>query len=163
MYIYIIIRPIFTNSYGPAGPWCWIDIYHVNTYTYLWTCLIYCFNWCNVIYSAYAAFTAAKYFVKRKNEIKDDKNKDEEYKFIRKYLFILRLFPAILLVTRLPALVNRVYLIITFNNNFYLYFLHTMFYSLAGLFNSLVYSYFYRNSFKCKNKKVRRQSTECSV
>jgi hypothetical protein len=121
---------------------------------YIWSSLIYTFKWANLIYTVYAGFYAARYFALRRKEIKGQKAKEREKKFLEKYIFILRALPIILLVGFIPPTVSRMYTFITQDVNFYLDVLHLSMYTLLGFFNSLAYSYFYRSLFRCKRTEI---------
>lgn len=145
--------PYLTESYGNSGIWCWIDLYNITTWGYIWMILFYIFNWGNLCYTVYALFKTSVYFSKRKREIGSDSLKIKEYKFLTKYVLILRVFPMLLLITRLSGTVNRCYSMFSKNDSFFLFFFHSLIFSLAGFCNALIYSYFYRKAFICCTKK----------
>jgi cAMP receptor-like G-protein coupled receptor len=150
------LGPLMTDSYGPAGIWCWIDLSQLDTYSYTWIIIFYLFNWGNIIYSIYALISTSMYFSKRQAEIGNDSEKIREAKYLRKYIFILRIFPLILIITRLSGTMNRLYSMIQDEDSFFLFAFHSTVFSLVGFFNSLIYSYFYRSVFKecCKKKEI---------
>ena len=113
-------------------------------------------NWSQVTVIFHLNFFVAGfkdyYFKIRQSEIKDIAEKYKELRFLKKYILILRIFPILLIIIRLPGTFNRIYGFISSNDSFILNIIHVVFYSLAGFFNSIVYSYFYRSIFKCKKK-----------
>lgn len=150
----LTIGPYLTDSLGCSGAWCWIDIYNTNTLTYLWIVSIYVFDWANILYIIYALVVACQYFEKRKVEINSDQTKSKELRFLTKYVMILKAFPVILMINRMPGLINRLYTLFFHHNSFYLFMIHSIAINLSGFFNSLIYSYFYRRVFKCCRKKT---------
>ncbi len=150
------LGPVFTDSYGPAGIWCWIDLSHLDIYSYIWIIIFYLFNWGNIFYSIYALISTSMYFSKRQSEIENDQDKIREAKYLKKYIFILRIFPLMLIITRLSGTINRMYSMIKNEDSYFLFAFHSTVFSLVGFFNSLIYSYFYRNVFKecCKKKQT---------
>jgi len=145
----LTLGPYLTDSLGCSGAWCWLDFFSQDKFTYIWTISIYLFDWLNIMYIIYAFFVATRYFEKRKVEINDDITKIKELNFLKKYVFILKAFPIILILNRLPGLMNRVYSLISKEDSFFLFMMHSIAMSLSGFFNSLIYSYFYRSVWRC--------------
>jgi hypothetical protein len=145
----LTLGPYFTGSLGCSGGWCWLDFFNIDIYIYLWTISIYLFDLLNIMYIIYALFVSSQYFEKRKLEINCDLTKSRELNFLKKYVFILKSFPIILIINRLPGFLNRVYSLIRNKDSFCLFMMHCVTMSLSGLFNSLIYSYFYRSVWKC--------------
>ena len=143
------LGPYFTDSLGCSGAWCWIDFFNMNSYSYLWTILIYGFDWANIMYIIYALIVASQYFDKRKLEINCDQTKSKELHFLHKYVLILKAFPIILMINRLPSLINRAYSLLFKKDSFCLFMMHSVAMALGGLFNSVIYSFFYRSLFRC--------------
>ncbi len=150
------LGPYLTDSYGPAGIWCWIDLTNLKPFAIAWIVLFYIFNWGNIMYSIYALITTSRYFSKRKAEIGHCSEKLKEAKFLGNYVFILRVFPLVLIATRLSGTLNRCYSMIYSSDSFFLYSFHSTVFSLSGFFNALIYSYFYRSLFNncCKSKVI---------
>ena len=82
----LTLGPLLTDSLGCSGAWCWIDLFNMNYFSYLWTISIYIFDWSNILYIIYALIVATKYFEKRKSEIFFDPSKKKELKFLQKYV-----------------------------------------------------------------------------
>jgi hypothetical protein len=146
------LGPYFTNDYGSAGVWCWINLQKLDTSRYIWIVLINLFNWLNIFYTIYALFTASKFFSIRKAEIGKDAEKIKEIKFLGKYIFILRIFPMVVLITRFFGTFNRLYSMIFDHDSYELFCFHSVCTSLAGFLNSSIYFYFFRGVFKCCKK-----------
>ena len=141
------IIPLFNNSYGPAGAWCWLNTKNLdNTMAWLWSLFIYIFNWVNIIFNIFAVSKSLIYFKVRTFELKEDKL--EEVNFLKNFCIVLKFFPIILIICWLPATVNRLYLFASGDENTFLYTIHAFFSSLTGFLNCLVYSYYYKNLIK---------------
>jgi hypothetical protein len=158
LYSYLIplilsVGPLLTNSYGPAGAWCWMDLRdNSDTVGLLWAIIIYVFHWLNIIFNFIAIVKAIQYFNIRAFEVREQNEK--EANFLRNYCIVLKFFPIILIICWLPATTNRLYNFITDDENVILYSFHAFFSSFQGFLNSLVYSFYYRNLFRicCKTK-----------
>jgi hypothetical protein len=147
MPLIICLGPFFTESYGPSGIWCWIDMDEFSQVSVIWICFIYCFTWLHIFYVIYALLTTSIYFTTRKNEIENDLSKAHEVRLLKKYVLFLRIFPLTLVLTRLTSTLNRGYTMLYNEDNAILYGLQATFYSLSGFFNALFYSYYYRSVF----------------
>jgi hypothetical protein len=153
--------PLMTHSYGPSGPWCWIDLQEKNSSSYIWITIINVYSYIHIIYISYATFISVKYFYNRKREIIEKRGKQEkEARFLKKYIFILIFYPVIALLTRLPSTINRLASLIFEKDFFVLYLLHCIFFPLTGFFNSIVNSYFYRKVFICQRKRRKELNEE---
>ena len=84
-----------------------------------------------------------RYFSKRLREIKNS-DKEDEKKFIKKNKFIMYSFPLILIITKVPATINRSISILYGKSCFGLYFLQSVCAPLMGIFNSLVFFYIHK-------------------
>ena len=50
--VILSIGPLLTNSYGPAGAWCWMDLRDNNNNSAMtWAISIYIFHWFNIIFN----------------------------------------------------------------------------------------------------------------
>jgi hypothetical protein len=151
--IILSVGPLLTQSYGPAGAWCWMDMRDNNDNVgQFWAILIYIFNWVNIIFNFIAIIRSIRYFNIRAFEVKEQN--ERESNFLRSYCVVLKFFPIILIICWLPATINRLYNFLTDDENVVLYSLHAFFTYLQGFLNSLVYSFYYRNIFRlcCKDK-----------
>jgi len=155
------LGPYFTDSLGCSGAWCWIDFFNMNSYSYLWTILIYAFDWVNIMYIIYALIVASQYFEKRKAEINCDQTKSRELHFLHRYVLILKAFPIILMINRLPSLINRAYSLFFKRDSFSLFMMHSIALGLGGFFNSVIYSFFYRSLFRCC--RTRKENSELDI
>lgn len=138
------IGPIFSQSYGPAGAWCWLNTKDLqNSTAWIWSLLIYLFNWINIGFNIFAVSKSLRYFSIRIFETKEE-NLDES-NFLKNFCIVLKFFPIILVICWLPATVNRIYLFFSGIENTFLYTIHAFFSNLTGFLNCLVYSYYYKN------------------
>jgi hypothetical protein len=157
----ISILPLFTDSFGPSGPWCWMDLAEISIPTYFWVTLINIYTWIHIIYTTYAIFLSVRYFVKRKKEINAQTENSKEVKVLEKYMLILVLIPFFAIITRLPSTINRVYSMFSSEDSFALYMFHSIIFTLQGFFYSVINSYFYRNVFKmCRKTSKDEDSSE---
>jgi hypothetical protein len=141
-----------TDSYGKAGIWCWLDFSNKNDIFNLWFILFEVYIWTNIVYNVIVAYKVSVYFKKREEEIKNKENKEQELLFLKKYSFMLKIFPLIMISTRLPEIINRVTEAILHRPVMALYLIHIVFFSLSGLFNSIIYSFFFKNVFINRKK-----------
>jgi hypothetical protein len=143
------IGPLITESYGPAGAWCWMNTQNLGNHAaWVWALIIYIFTWVNIIFNIYAVVKTINYFEIRAFETREEGNK-KEYNFLKNFCIVLKFFPMILIVCWIFPTINRIYTFFSHHQNIYLYSLHIFFSSSTGFMNSLVYSYYYRNLIPC--------------
>jgi hypothetical protein len=139
--------PLITNSYGPSGAWCWLNVTNNRDKPALiWGLIIYCFAWINIVFNIVAIILSINFFKVRAFEIQEERK--EEFCFLRDYCIVLKFFPMILVICFIPATLNRIYSSVTEKDNTILYCFQAFFDYFQGFLNSLVYSYYYRNLFK---------------
>lgn len=149
------------HAYGDANTHC--SFYYADA------------NWISVSFSAFVLLNIAyivfllwkvrKYYAKKLNLLAKG---TEDYKVFRIYVLVFKIFPFILIISRVlkglsRGIDNYVYSLfgITLPHTFLLtlnYIAATMF-CLNGLFNSLVCVYFFRSVFQCKNDREKGIST----
>jgi len=138
------IIPLFFGGYGPAGAWCWLNTKDLeNNAAWVWSLIIYLFNWLNIAFNIYAVTKSIRYFRIRTFEVQEDNL--EEANFLKNFCIVLKFFPIILVICWLPATINRIYLFLSGNENTFLYTAHAFFANLTGFLNCVVYSYYYKN------------------
>jgi len=123
------ILPFLTNSYGPAGGWCWIkdsdlidDVWRVMC-LYLQLLMIFC----------YLMYVYCGLYVYLK---KDDDISDDSQAMLRKVVF----FPLVVFVCYFFAFVRRMLEVCGLTNTpYWLAVLHISLSSLLGLGNAIVY------------------------
>jgi cAMP receptor-like G-protein coupled receptor len=141
--------PLITESFGPAGAWCWMNTQNLNNNpAWIWALVIYIFTWINIIFNIFAVWKTIGYFQIRAFEVNEEGNK-KEYNFLKNFCIVLKFFPMILILCWFFPTVNRIYTFFSHRQNFYLYSLHIFFSSCTGFLNSIVYSYYYRNFIPC--------------
>lgn len=162
--LFFAIAPLFSNSYGPAGAWCWLNTKnHENTTAWIWSLVIYLFIWGNIIVNLISIIKSINYFKIRTFEIEEE-NIDEA-NFLRNFCIVLRFFPIILIICWLPATINRIYLFASRRENTFLYTIQAFFSNLTGFLNCIVYSYYYKTFIKlwcCAKKQENFNDMELS-
>ena len=171
-YIYLLIYsillptilsfgPLITNSYGPSGAWCWININDRNDYkASIWSITLYIVHLIHIIFNLVAIIKCIHYFEIRALEIQEE-NK-EESNFLRDYCIVLKFFPIILILCFIPASINRAYNFFYKIDNIVLNCIHSLIESMQGFLDSIVYSYYYRHLFKicCETEKKEKVQIE---
>jgi len=125
----ISILPFFTNSYGPAGGWCWIkdadvidDVWRIMCF-YIQLLMIFCY----LVY----VYLGLYLYLKKGDEISEDSQA-----MLKKVVF----FPLIIFVCYFFAFVRRLLEVCGLvNTPYWLAVLHISFSSLLGLGNAIVY------------------------
>ncbi len=135
---------------GPAGPWCWVNNQDDKAENILWSYIIYLFSWMNIFVITYKFYRLISYFNSRCQEIKNNQNRNEERKYIKKSKYIMYAFPIILIFTKLPATINRCIVMMLNEQNKILYHLQAGSSVLIGFFNSIVFVYIHRRYLKGK-------------
>lgn len=160
----LTILPLFSNSYGPAGAWCWMNTKnHENVSAWIWSLIIYIFIWGNIIFNIIAIIKSLRYFKIRTFEVEEKNN--EEADFLKNFCIVLKFFPIILVICWLPATINRIYLFASHKENTGLYATQAFFSNLTGFLNCTVYSYYYKTLIKlfcCKKKQEPSHELEMS-
>jgi hypothetical protein len=160
MPLILTIGPLASQAIGPAGPWCWMYTKeYTNNAAWIWTLIIYIFNWLNISFNIFAVIKSIIYFKIRAFEIKEyDKN---QANFLKNFTIMLKFFPIILIVCWIFPTINRIYIYATKHEDTFLYAMHAFSSCLMGFLNSLVYSYYYRQllAVYCCGKKEKRLSS----
>lgn len=149
---------MITNSYGPSGPWCWIQNpcgKHESKLSKedIWIYIMYTFMWLHILIICSHFYKIIKYFTKRLREIRNQ-NREDEKKFIKKNKMILYCFPIILILSKTPATINRVMFIFFSFESLILFHLQAAFSPLIGILNSFVFIHIHAAFLK--EKKVRK-------
>ena len=143
------ISPLFSESYGPAGAWCWLNTKnHNNTPAWIWSLIIYIFIWVNIIFNIIAIIKSINFFKLRTFEIQEQDQNNDEANFLKNFCIVLKFFPIILVICWLPATINRIYLFASNVENTLLYSMQAFFSNLTGFLNCFVYSYYYKTLIK---------------
>lgn len=108
-----------------------------------------CFAIVNCVYNIYCLIKVTIFYGKKLEELK--KNRIDEYKIMRVFVFVFKIFPIVLVLSRGLKGITRL-LESFFNNNdakkAFEYVSGSVF-CLNGFFNSLLCVYFYREAFTC--------------
>lgn len=156
------VFPLFSGSYGNAFYQCSFNYQEITAFTYIWMILINIFGGLNFIYNLYS-FWKVNQFYSEKLDLLQSQQRNSEYKLLRHYVWAFRVFPFILIVTRLLNVISRILDIQYYKAEeqlaaqgiikFFVYLSSTA-YCLNGFFNSAFCSYFFRGVFNmCKKKK----------
>lgn len=140
----LTIFPLFTESYGPAGAWCWLNTRDSNDpAAWGWSLTTYIFSWINIIFNIFAVMKCIRYFKIRAFEVEVIDN--EQANFLKNFCIVLKFFPIIQILSWIFPTINRIYIYTTDKENTVLYSLHAFFGFLTGFLNFIVYSYYYRS------------------
>lgn len=147
----IIPLPFYTdhlNSYGPTDQWCWIQVTNNN---YCLPICFFCFNWLNMLFNIYVIFKTVLFF---RYSAKIHSEDETNVKNLQQFCLFLIAFPSILVLCWFFPTLNRLYGIITGDEN-YVYSIGTAIaMSSMGFLNSIVYFIVYfKNYYTCCNKK----------
>jgi heme/copper-type cytochrome/quinol oxidase subunit 2 len=152
----LTVGPAISDSYGPAGAWCWLNTQDLSDdAAWAWSLLIYIFSWMNIAFNIFAVWKSINYFKIRAFEIKEDDQVQSN--FLRNFCIVLKFFPIILVICWFFPTVNRIYSYAAQKENMFLYTMQGITGSLMGFFNAIVYSYYYRSIIPCwdsYNKKL---------
>jgi len=144
----LTLFPLLTESYGPAGAWCWLNTRDsLDPAAWGWSLTTYIFSWFNIIFNIFAVLKVIKYFKIRAFEVKEHDNKQAN--FLINFCIILKFFPIIQILSWIFPTINRIYIYTTDEENTALYALHAFFGFLMGFLNCIVYSYYFRSIIPC--------------
>ena len=77
-----------------------------------------------------------------------NKNKDDEIKFLKKQKFIFYSIPFILIISKLPCSINRLFIIFINHDSYFLYILQALSSPLVAVLNSFVFFSIHKCFFK---------------
>ncbi|CAM9692271.1 unnamed protein product [Ascophyllum nodosum] len=142
-----MLLPFTSNSYGPAGPWCWIKMYpprvgimwrYVVLYVPLWVAILYNIRVYVRILQVLRRFSAGIDGVGASGASVGPSA--EQHARMAKFMQRLLWYPAVLIIAWTFATINRIYDIFHPSNPIFgLFFMHQMLLSLQGLMNAVVY------------------------
>lgn len=166
------ILPLFSGSYGNAFYQCSFNYQKITAFSYIWMILINVFGCLNFTYNIYSFWKVNKFY-SEKLKLLQSQQRNSEYKLLRHYVWAFRIFPFILIVTRLLNIISRILDIQYFKAQeelaaqgiikFFVY-LSSSAYCLNGFFNSVFCSYFFRGVFNmCKKKKENEISLNSQI
>jgi len=126
---------IFTDTFGPTGGWCWLDVYQTNEHKYLVRKLIlvfYLVNWFFIILTTFFIFKVIG--ILKNQSIQSNKNR-----VILAIYHVLKWFPIIQIICVVPSTINRIYNVLDQPPNFVLMIFQTIFGSIIGLGYLIIY------------------------
>eukprot|EP00051_Salpingoeca_urceolata_P004823 m.67929 g.67929 ORF g.67929 m.67929 type:complete len:308 (-) comp13870_c0_seq3:237-1160(-) len=132
------VIPLGTNSYGPAGAWCWIDRNSWMRFALWYVPLVICIIGLIVLYSLLT------YRVNRQiNEWQGTYNPETEGEklMLRKYIEPLRFYPVVYILTATFPVINRIQNAANpCDPVFALFLLHSLSAPMMGMLNAVVYA-----------------------
>ena len=146
--IMICLGPFYSSSYGPTGSYCSINRLNESKYDTMWGWVLQAYSFICIIYCFVAVIKVSMFYHKKLILVKE--HNLQEYKSLRKYVYIFLLFPIVLSLSRILKLVN--FALKKYNNNVeqtgaaYVY---AITFSLNGFFNSLLCLFFFRRAIMC--------------
>ena len=144
----ICFTPFYSSSYGPSGSYCSINRLNEQKPDIIWGWVIQIYPILCIFYCFYAVIKVAMFYHKKLKLLKE--HNMQEYKSLRKYVYIFILFPLILSLSRILKFLN--FGLKLMNNNIertgsaYVY---AISFSLNGLFNSMLCFFFFRRAILC--------------
>ena len=165
-FLFTVIPFCTPDPYGKAGTHC--SFYYPDKgeekkeHPIEWNYVFSAFVLANLVYNLYCLILVIQYYSKKlKNYVKDS----NDYKVIKRYVNVFRIFPLVLILSRSAKGLSRG-MIITLNINnkiasAIIGYLGSILYCLNGFANSLICVYFFRGVFTCwKNKGLKKNTTE---
>ncbi len=143
--------PFLKETYGPAGPWCWIqlnypDTCHRNTFGYILRIVLW-YVPSNVILAIiiilYVIMLISLRRQKRQYKCQYSPEQEQNWKMKVKEVRLLIWYPLLLLLVQIPAMVNRLVEIITdsqADNYYFLWFIAAIFSPIHGGLMCLAYA-----------------------
>ena len=165
-FLFTIIPFSTSEPYGNAGTHC--SFYYPENdkqkedHPIKWNYLFSAFVFVNLLYNLYCLILVIKYYSKKlKNYVKDS----HDYKVIKRYVNVFRVFPLVLILSRSAKGLSRgMTETLQIKNPIAIAiigYLSSILYCLNGFANSLICVYFFRGVFTCwKNKEQRKNTTE---
>lgn len=147
----LALLPIADNAYGVAGAWCWIpsttrsrqnaagDTSGSNSGVGKWVWQWIVFYVPLMIAITFNTVVYVRTYALLQRTIRTAGENDSSAQALRGVMRRLQLYPVVLAVIWLPAIVNRAYETATGNQVFALYFIQKVFSSSQGLWNACIY------------------------
>lgn len=138
-----------TDSFGPSTIWCWLNhLNHRDIWFVIWSFVItfyYIINLVSITFFIILSITRLKL---RMTEIKSDSNKTNEVSYINNMILILKCFPILLVLSLATVTIAKLFENVTGISKYSLFVLNAVMFPLQGLFDTLLYSYFYNKAIK---------------
>lgn len=99
--------PLFTDSYGYAGSWCWLRFETLDNSVIILSIFNLVYFLINFIFQIHCTIVVFKHFNQRYKEIKHDDSKKNEAKLVYQYRILTLLIPIIIIITKGPSCLNR--------------------------------------------------------
>lgn len=99
--------PLFTQSYGFTGSWCWLNFSELNNYTIVISFIILFYFLANFIFQLVCTILVFKQLNRRYKEIYNDITKISEVKMIYQYRILIWAIPLIIIISKFPSCLNR--------------------------------------------------------
>jgi len=128
-----IDRILFTDTFGPTGGWCWVDVYRNNQpLIHKLILFYYCANWFFIILNTFFIFKVICV-------LNNEDNLTPKRVYLLSVYQILKWFPIVQIICILPSTVNRLFNVFNKQPEFPLLILQTVFGSTIGLGYFLIY------------------------
>ena len=157
----ICLTPFYSSSYGPSGSYCSINRLNEKSQDIVWGWVIQVYPILCILYCFFAVIKVSMFYHKKLKMLKE--HNIQEYKSLRKYVYIFLLFPIVLSLSRILKFLN--FGLKKLNNNIeqtgaaYVY---AISFSLNGLFNSMLCFFFFRKAILCCKGNERTSSIDTS-
>ena len=169
-FLFTVIPFAGEDPYGDAETHCSFNYSQDNyPYNYIWNIIFTVVVFANLCYNVYGLFVVQRYYSKK---LKLLKNSSPEYSVIKIYVSVFRIFPIVLVISRvLKGLSRTIEMILNIaskeseqaKNNLAVTifsFAGSIFFCLNGFFNSLICFYFFRGVF---TRDTPNQGTESEI
>ena len=155
-FLFTVIPFASKDPYSDAETHCSFNYTDNYPYNYIWNTIFTVVVFANLCYNVYGLFVVQRYYSKK---LKLLKNSSPEYPVIKIYVSVFRIFPIVLVISRVLKGLSRIIEMILniaskeskpVNQNLAVTifsFAGSIFFCLNGFFNSLICFYFFRGVF----------------
>lgn len=120
------------NLQGPAGLFCWIVVNSDSKQARIAIIAYYAITWFIIVLNI---FFVVRVIILLKRELRGEDH------LIRKYTNKLTMYPLVQIICFLPTTANRIYILATNKELFFLWYLNAIFDALTGLMFTLVFGF----------------------
>ena len=102
-----------------------------------WEVSVIFYKWINIFLITYKFCVTIKYFKSRENDIRNRMDKNDERDYIRKSKYIMYAFPFILILMKVPCLIDWIISTVFNDTEKFLLYIEAVCGQLIGFFNAL--------------------------